>query len=212
MIEINLLPEEMKKKVSPFAKLNFSVFNLQKLPVLSIAAGFAGLLVVVQVLVIVMSLYSKFTLASLTKKYDAIAPKKREADALKAKSDAITKRVNAIDELMGKRFSWAKKLNALSDSMTPGIWLSEMDYDERPGANVKAAKGQASGMPGRLLLNGYAAGVGEQGLALVGKFIKSLKENETFYSDFSDIELVASKSDKAEGQEVMNFKIGCVFK
>ena len=96
--------------------------------------------------------------------------------------------------------------------MTSGIWLNEMDYDERPVANVKAAKGKALGMPGKLLINGFAAGSGEQGLALVGKFIKSLKENEAFYSDFSDIELVASKSDKAEGQEVMNFKIGCVFK
>jgi Tfp pilus assembly protein PilN len=212
MLEINLLPEEMKKKVSPFAQLNFPIFNLQKLPVLSIAAVFAGILVVVQVLVIVMSIYSKVTLNTLTKKYDAIAPKKREADLLKAKSDAITKRVGAIDELMGKRFSWAKKLSALSDSMAPGIWLNEMDYDERPGTDIKTAKGKTSSMPGRLLMNGFAAGSGEQGITLVGKFIKSLKENEAFYSDFSDIELVASKSDKAEGQEVMNFKIGCVFK
>lgn len=212
MIEINLLPAEMRKKVSPFAQLNLPIFNIQKLPVLSIAAVFAGVLVVVQVLVIVMNIYSKVTLNTLTKKYDSITPKKREADALKAKSDAITKRVGAIDELMGKRFSWAKKLNALSDSMTPGIWLNEMEYDERSGANVKAVKGKASGMPGKLLMNGFAAGIGEQGLALIGKFIKSLKENEAFYSDFNDIELVASKSDKAEGQEVMNFKIGCVFK
>jgi Tfp pilus assembly protein PilN len=212
MIEINLLPEEMKKKVSPFAQMNFPIFNLQKLPVLTIAAVFAGILVVVQVLVIVMSIYSKVTLNSLAKKYDDLAPKKREADALKAKSDAITKRVNAIDELMGKRLSWAKKLNALSDSMTPGIWLNEMEYDERPVANVKAVKGKVSGIPGRLLMNGFAAGSGEQGLALIGKFITSLKGNEAFYSDFSDIELIASKSDKVEGQEVMNFKIGCVFK
>lgn len=212
MIKINLLPEDMKKKVSPFAQMRLPVFNLQKLPVLSVAAVFAGVLVVVQVLVIAMNIYSKITLAALEKRYDAILPKKREADALKVKSDAITKRVNAIDELMGKRFSWARKLNALSDSMSPGIWLNEMEYDERPIANVKTVKGKASGMPGRLLMSGFAAGSGEQGLALVGKFITSLKENEAFYSDFSDIELIASKSDKAEGQEVMNFKIGCVFK
>ena len=214
MIEINLLPEEMRKKVSPFAQFSLPIFNIQKLPVLSIAAVFVGILVAVQVLVIAMNIYSKVTLNSLTKKYDAIAPKRREADALKAKSDAITKRVNAIDELMGKRFSWAEKLNALSDSITPGIWLSTLEYDERPvaGSAAKIVKDKASGIPGRLLINGFAAGSGEQGLALIGKFIKSLKENEAFYSDFSDIELVGSKSDKVESHEVMNFKIGCVFK
>jgi hypothetical protein len=212
MIEINLLPDELKKKESPFAHLSLPIFNMQKLPVLSIAAAFAGLLVVVQVLVIAMNIHSKVTLNELEKKYADITPKKREADALKAKSDAITKRVTAIDELMGKRFSWARKLSALSDSMSPGIWLNELEYDERPLVNLKAGKGKASGMPGRLLMNGFAAGSGEQGLALIGKFITSLKENEAFYSDFSDIELIASKSDKAEGQEVMNFRIGCVFK
>jgi len=208
MIEINLLPEEMKKKESPFAKLSISFFNIQKLPLLSIAAGFAGLLVILQVLVLVIGLYAKFSLASLTKRYDAITPKKKEADALKAKNDAITKRVSAIDELMGKRFSWAKKLNALSDSMTPGIWLKELDYDERSAAKA----GKAAGMPGRLIINGYAAGIGEQGATLVGRFIKSLKESQAFYADFSDIELVSVKSDKVESQEVMIFKISCVFK
>jgi hypothetical protein len=212
MIEINLLPEEMKKKASPFANLNLSALSAQKIPVLPIAAGLAGLLVLVQVLVIVMSLYSRVTLASLTKRYEDILPAKKEADALKARNDAITKRIGAIDELMGRRFSWAKKLNALSDSMTPGIWLSELDYDERPIAEAKAAKGRVGGMPGKLVLNGYAAGVGEQGAALVGKFITSLKESKAFYDDFSDIDLVGVKSDKVEGQELMSFKINCIFK
>jgi hypothetical protein len=112
---------------------------------------------------------------------------------------------------MGKRFSWAKKLNALSDSMAPGIWLSDLEYDERPLSNNNSAKGAVS-IPGKLIISGYAAGIGEQGLALIGKFVKSLKENNAFYSDISDIDLVASKSDKVESQEVMNFKINCVFK
>jgi Tfp pilus assembly protein PilN len=212
MIEINLLPEEMKKKESFFAKMDLSVFKLQKLPVLPIAAGFAGLLIAVQVTVFAVSIYAGISLGSLTKKYEAIALKRKEAEALKAKNDAIIKRAGAIDELTGKRFSWAKKLNALSDSVTQGIWLSELDYDERPAALARAVKGKAAGMPGRLVMNGYAAGIGEQGASLVGKFIKNLRENEAFYADFSDIDLVSVKSDKVEGQEVMSFKISCVFK
>jgi hypothetical protein len=113
---------------------------------------------------------------------------------------------------MGRRFSWARKLNALSDAITPGIWLSELDYAEQPAAQPQPVKGKGSEMPGMLILNGYAAGAGEQGAALVGKFITSLKDNGQFFSDFGDIVLVSIKSDKVDNQEVMSFKINCIFK
>jgi len=212
MIEINLLPQEMRKKPSPFTSIDFSGLNLQKLPVVPIVAGFIGILTLVAVLVLAMGMYSRMALATLTKRYEAIAPQMKEARVLKAQNDAINKRVGAIGDLMGSRFSWAKKLNALSDSMTPGVWLNELVYDENPAPGAQTAKGKGSIMPGRLIISGYAAGSGEQGAALVGKFIKSLKDNEAFYSDFSEVDLVAVKSEKVDGQDVMNFKVNCVFK
>ena len=215
MITINLLPEELRKKESIFANIDLSHITLQKLPLLSIAAAFAGVLVLVQVVVLVMGLFSGAALSALTKRYDELAPKRKEADLLKAQVDTINKKTKAIDELMGKRFSWAGKLNALSDAMTPGIWLNELDYDERhvdKTSDAGAGKGKSAGLPGTLAITGYAAGAGEQGTALVAKFIESLKESEAFYADFSQIKLVSSKSDKASGQEVMNFRISCSFK
>jgi hypothetical protein len=175
-----------------------------------VAAGIAGALVLLQLAVFGLGVYSNVALGSLTKRYAAIMPKKKEADALMARNDAINKRVAAIDDLTRKRFSWARKMNALCDSVTPGVWLSEMSYDEQPAAGARAEG--AKGMPGRLSIGGYAAGSGEQGASLVGKFIQSLKDNAEFYSDFSDVELVGVKSDRIENQEVVYFRIRCPFK
>jgi hypothetical protein len=126
-----------------------------------------------------------------------------------------------------KRFLWSKKLNSLSDSMTPGIWLSSLDYDEKAGEKISAggAKQQiakskpASSGPAAekitnkcLVLSGYASSMGEQGTASIGKFIKSLKENPEFYSDFDDIELGSIKAEKIQDQETMSFKLTCMFK
>jgi hypothetical protein len=212
MIEINLLPQEMRKRPSPFANIDFSAFSLQKLPVMPIAAGFVGLLILVLALVFAMGLYSRMALSSLTKRYEAITPKMKEAQALMAQNDSVNKRVSAIDDLMSGRFSWAKNLNAISDSMTPGIWLSELIYDENPVSGVQPAKGKGPKMPGRLIMIGYATGSGEQGAALVGKFIKSLKDNEEFYSDFGEVDLVGVKSEKVDGQDVVSFRVNCIFK
>jgi hypothetical protein len=156
-------------------------------------------------------------------------PQKKEADALRAETEAINRKIAAIDDLMVNRFSWARELSALNESMTPGIWLTELSYDERvverpvsPEARVAPLKEKLAAAPGRsgtekmlgrfLVLSGYACGPGEQGTALVGKFIKSLKDNAQFYSAFSDIELGAIRRDRIEDQEVMNFRITCLFK
>jgi hypothetical protein len=54
--------------------------------------------------------------------------------------------------------------------------------------------------------------MGEQGAALVGKFIASMKDNPLFFADFADIKLESIKTEKMFDQEVMRFKIICLFK
>lgn len=229
MIEINLLPQEYRKKEPRFKGIDISQLNLQSIPVMHIIAGVVACLVLAQATVMLLEMYGQGRVAALTKRRDSLLPGKKEHDSLKARVTDESKRIAAIDELMVKRFSWARKLNVLSDSLTPGIWLSTLSYDERVTEKMVPAPRSASGgkkpVEGEappmvrqasttriLILTGYAAGAGEQGLSLVGKFIKSMKENPDFIADFSDIVLGSSKSEKVEGQDVMNFKISCMFK
>ncbi|MDP2912511.1 MAG: hypothetical protein Q8N91_00700 [Candidatus Omnitrophota bacterium] len=223
MIEINLLPEKPKKKEAPFKMIGFSGLNLENVAFLKIGIAVVIVLAALHSSLYIVGALSGSKMDALGKKYNALLPKKAEADALKIKMESMYKKGRAIDLLMVKRFSWAKKLNALSDSMTPGIWLSELDYYEAPnerpvGRSAVKGKLDTAGAPSEkmvikyLMISGYASSMGEQGTALIGKFIKSLKENSGFYSDLSEIELKSIKTDKIGAQEVMNFKISCLFK
>lgn len=210
MIEINLLPQELRKKPSPFAglsKIDLSGLDIKSIPMLQIGIGAGIVMAIVPIILLAIILFSNSQVSDLSKKYANLLPMKKEADALKAHVADINKRSAAIDELIVKRFSWAKKLNMLSDSITPGIWLSELDYDERPVVD----KGKKV-MPGALAISGYASGAGEQGAVLIGKFIKSMEENKDFFKDFEGIDLVSTRSDKVDNQEVMSFRIVCYFK
>jgi hypothetical protein len=207
VIEINLLPEELRKKPSPFSGINLKKLDVKNIPIYGIAAGIGAAIISVHIVLFLTGISLNAQLISETKKYNAILPENKVADALKAKVADINKRSGAIDELIVKRFSWASKMKYLSDCVTPGIWLSELDYDERAVfGNAKTA------MAGALVISGYAAGAGEQGTALIGKFIKSLQDNKSFYSDLSAVDLVSTKSDQVDGQDVMSFKINCFFK
>ena len=221
MIEINLLPEENKKKKRSSAKTDISAMSAPALPIVSIAAWAAGVILIIQLILFVIGFMNGATLRSMALEYKDILPKKEETEKLKMRVDVLNKKVGAINELMVKRFSWEKKLNSLSDSMTPGIWLTELEYDEKltesPKANDENAKkkgGQAAenALSRYLILSGAASNIGEEGTALVGRFIKSLKADPSFYSDFSGIELDTIKREKIDDQEIMTFKITCLFK
>ena len=225
MVEINLLPEEAKKKKRPASRMNTSAIKLPSLPVIGLAAAAVGVVLAAQLALLITGFMKDATLKSLGSEYKIVSLKKRETEKLKIQMDTMNKRVAAIDELMVKRFSWGKKLDSLSDSVTPGIWFTELEYDEkltdapniadtdstknRPGESKQTAEKILSKY---LILSGAAYSKGEEGAALVGRFIKSLKDNPEFYSDFSDIELGTIKTDRVDGQDITMFRITCLLK
>jgi len=223
VVEINLLPEEMKnKKDAGHKQVDASLLQLDKIPVVNIIVGLAIVLVVIWVLLFFVGMHSQSTLKELTVRADKILPEQKESARLKAESAQMAGKVGAIDELMVKRFRWAEKLNELSDAMVPGIWLTELSYDEKvnqasqESASAKGKKGTGKSFDKSIVryltISGCASGSGEEGTATIGKFIKNLKTSESFYSDFHDIELGTIKRDKAQDQEIMSFSITCAFK
>ncbi len=226
MIEINLLPEELKKKRRSSPKIDVANISLENIPVIKIALVVAGIFIAIQIMVFGFGILGGIVFRSLEKSYKEILPGKQDAGQLSLAVSKMSKKVSAIDELMVRRFSWAKKLNDLSDSVTAGIWLTQLEYDEHLTERPKAAAvntSQNKGGEGKktasekvleryLVISGASQSMGEEGTALIGRFIKSLKENMSFYSDFSDIELGSIKREQLSGQEIMTFKITCLFK
>jgi len=225
MIEINLLPPESRKKESRFKGIDLANLNLQNFSVTNILVGLIVTLAAIHVILFATGSYGKSRLDSSTKKYTKLLPQKKEYDSLKSQVDTITKKVAAIDELMVKRFSWARNLDALSDCMIPGIWLNSLSYEEKmierkvtqeapagKGKREAAGPGTEKVLQRYLVLTGYASSMGEQGAAVIGKFIKSMKDSRNFYSNFSSIELGSIITERIENQEVMSFRVTCLFK
>jgi hypothetical protein len=226
MIDINLLPEELKKKESTFKKIDLSAFRVGNKVLIRIGFITIGVLTAITLLLLGVKFIQQGRLSSLSKRNATRSPLLKEAQGLKSRANMINRKVASIDELMVKRFVWAKKLNDLSDSMVLGVWLTDLEYTEKmtevaaPDSEAKAAEAKSKKDKSKpikvlskyLVMSGYASSKGEEGAATVGKFIKSLKENNSFYADFSDIELGGIKRDQIEGQDVMSFKITCLFK
>jgi Tfp pilus assembly protein PilN len=200
MIEINLLPKELRKKRSGR--------TLPSIPVIPVSAGLVALVLVFHFLLISVNSVKRGTLKRLEKQWQEMQPQKRSTDKIAKETNELEKRVNAIKKIAEPELNWTSLLSGLNRSIIPGIWLSGLNleyggkpHDPRnPGAQ-----------PTKLVLVGYAVGKSEVATTTVARFINSLKKNQEFSGYFKDIELDNMRAQAVGGEETMLFRLSCGF-
>lgn len=219
MIEINLLPPEIKKR-----KRKIELPDISFLP---IVAGLLGVIIIIHLLLgMTLSLKAK-SLKRLERKWETILPDEQVADRMKSELTAMRGKIGAIDKLMKNRRSWARRLNDISDSMIAGVWLNKLWLENRVITQEPAVKNDAGGSGGKvkeikaeskkivirsLHLAGSVIAAGGEETATIGKFIRGIKDNESFFSDFKDIESASIQRTKLKEEEIMNFELIGYFK
>jgi Tfp pilus assembly protein PilN len=212
MIEVNLLPEEFRKKEA--VKL-----MLPEIPILKILPMVLGGFLALLILFVVIAGFQEIQynavraqIADLTQKH---------GDMVKHKADTadLGKKLQQLESMAGRKFYWWKLMNSLSDSMTKGVWLrglsiSEMTVQAPPAPAVKGAPAAKSGGTTKewfLKVEGSTVAQGQE-TAYVGKFIKELKDNKTLSGVFEGIELSDMNQRKIREYDVYDFVLMCKFK
>jgi len=101
----------------------------------------------------------------------------------------------ALDGITNRRFLWAEKLNGLSDLVLPGIWFTRVRTDSEK----------------RLIIEGSVISKKEEAMAAVGKFMKDIREHESFFKDFSNIKLETAQRRSIDDKDVVDFRIALYF-
>lgn len=187
MIEINLLPEEMRKQKRDPLKLDL---ELGKVKVIAIAAVIGVLLLVILFPIIGTGVRKKQTMALIIKEQQ-LSVKKSDIEAVNKELSFLRAKQNALSAVTTRKFLWSKKLNELSDLIMPGIWYTLVRMDSE----------------NKLIIEGKVISKQEEAMAAVGKFMRGLQEDSSFFSDFSDIKLESVERENVEERDVVNFRI-----
>lgn len=200
MIELNLLPKELRKKEKK---------PLPKIKIVPIAIGVAATLVSVHLIFVAVVFAKSMTLKHLKSKWQEMQPLKTKTETMYAEIADLDKRMTAIRKIARPQLDWVRMLSGLNQAVTPSVWLFEF----KPVAGKGAQQNITSGTPATYLqISGYALGGSQQGTASVAKFINSLKKTQDFYVYFDDVELEMINSRTIAGEDVMLFKLRCAFK
>ena len=183
MIELNLLPSELRKKESKFG------FEISKETFRSVMITIIAIIVFIHIILIGSLFIKKVQFSRSTKEWQEILPQKNKIDALKNEYESVSDKTRAIDKLTKKgRISWAKKLNSLSDVLMQGVWLRRLDF---------------SGS--QLTLEGSSVSLKGEDVILVNRFTSKLKNNSDFYSNFKELEVESIKRRQIKNIEVADF-------
>ena len=177
MIEINLLPENLKEKKG--------ARNIDYRKILFFIPAIFAILLISHFYLLGVQIIRNARLGPLNKKWQQLAPQKKNLEAFQPQLSGSAK---AIQELTAQRVNWANKLNKLSQYLPRGIWFTEMTVSGKD-----------------FNLKGAVISLEKQEMALINKFMDSLYSDAAFFKDFSKLELGSSQRKTIGGYDVAEF-------
>lgn len=205
MIEINLLPEDLRRK----ELMQFKLPEWSKLKVYVIAVSvFLG----IQLFATVFAFYQKLEILAVRGQIAALKQENPTLMAQKAETAAVGTRLKQIESLTARKFYWASLLSDLSHTITKGVWLREMSVRDAQDGPAGSPEGGGSVPKGRQLkLLGSAVGAGQE-TAYIGRYVKGLKESSRMTELFDQVEVSNIYQRKAGDHDVYDFELSCTFK
>lgn len=199
MIEINLLPEELRVKIkgrnseqaivsSPKVLIQEQVFiyAILAMLVLFILAHFyfAALLI-----------SKNGQLVSLNRKWLNLAAQKKALDEFNQEFSSTSKDASVLAQLSRQRIIWAQKLNALSLYLPAGVWFNDILLNS-----------------GNLTIRGSVISLQKEEVGLINRLLDSLKTTLEFSKDFSSFELSSVQKRSLGGYDIADFVLVGILK
>ncbi len=192
MIEINLLPEELRKKKSEFSfDLNMGAEKLK----FWIGGGAVGILILIVMILFLGSFIRKAQINGLLAREKNFSGRLSQIDSVNKEIAVLKAKMSILDQLTKRKFLWTEKLNQLSDLVLPGVWFTHVYTDSE----------------NRLIIEGSVFSKSEEAMASVGKFMKNVKDDQQFFKDFKNIKLESVQRKNKEERDMVDFKIALYF-
>ncbi|RKY29889.1 MAG: hypothetical protein DRP74_08050, partial [Candidatus Omnitrophota bacterium] len=184
MIEINLLPDELKPKAKSKV-VAISGSDPTKFLYL-IPLAFA-ILLIIHILLFFTNSIKQAQLGCLNRRWSEFAPQRQQFESFSKEYESLIADTKLVQELTRKRIAWSQKLNKLSQYLPEGVWFNELILNKKS-----------------FLLQGSAVSLQRQELNLIRSFIDSLKNDRSFFEDFANLELTTIQKRVIAGYDVLD--------
>jgi len=199
MIEINLLPQELRVKTkenAPQQVILTTVTGLSRdklfiyaIPVLLV------LFVLAHLYFAVIGISKNAQLVSLKRKWVDLEPQKKILDEFNQQYSVVSQDASLTRLLISQRALWAQKLNKLSLNLPAGVWFNDISLSKQ-----------------NLTIQGSVISLQKEELGLINKLLDNLKSDQEFFKDFSNFELSSVQKRPVGSYDIADFVLTGVLK
>ena len=192
MIEINLLPEELRvktrtKNLEHAVVAKPAAFSQEQLFIYAIPI-LLGVLVCVHIYFAVISVSKNSQLVTLNRRWIELTPQKKAFDEFNNEYSSISQDAGLIKLLSSKRILWAQKLNKLSLNLPSGVWFNEITISAKD-----------------IVIQGSVISLAKEEVNLINKLLENLKGTAEFSNDFVSFELSNVQKKNIGGYDIADF-------
>lgn len=184
MIEINLLPEELKTKPRRIAE----GFELKQ--ILYLIPIMLGILIIVHIYLLGVLIAKNSQVSSLNNKWQQLAPQRKALEDFRKVYEGLSSDAAIIRQLATSRIAWSEKLNRLSLDLPSGVWLNELSFKQKS-----------------FVLKASAVSLQKEEMTLINKFMDNLKNDTDFFKDFSSLELGPVQRRAVGSYDIVDFDL-----
>lgn len=183
MIEINLLPAELRKRES-------FKFSPPEGYLKNIALSAIAVFILANILIPLLIVTKGVMLKQLKRSFLSIQPQMKQIDEINLQVQKARALDGLFSRLVKARLTTAVKLNIISDCLPQGVWLSEFSLSKDI-----------------LEIKGSCVSAEAQELAQIGKFLNALKADKQISASFIHLELASVQRKNLGATEVVDFII-----
>jgi Tfp pilus assembly protein PilN len=186
MIEINLLPEDLKAK----AESRKTSINLDPKYFIYLLPFVLATLLCVHIYLAIKVIVKNNQIANLSNQWRTLEPQRSSLENFNKENTIISQDTSVIKQLTEQRIIWAEKLNKLSTSIPAGIWFTELSVASHD-----------------FTLRGSVISLRKDELGFIKKFIDNLKGDTGFSKSFNNLELGSVQRKSIGGYDVFDFTL-----
>ncbi|MDP2928146.1 MAG: hypothetical protein Q8N80_05055 [Candidatus Omnitrophota bacterium] len=199
MIQINLLPEELKIKTKARnpdqAIVKSSLALIQEQVFIYAIPAMLVLFILAHFYFAVLLISKNGQLVSLNRKWLDLAVQKKALDEFNQEFSATSQDAGVLAQLSRQRILMSQNLNALSLHLPAGVWFNDIVLNSK-----------------NITIQGSVISLQKEEINLINKLLDNLKADAEFSKDFSGFELSNMQKRSLGGYDIADFVLVGAFK
>ncbi|MCX5706234.1 MAG: hypothetical protein NTW13_00925 [Candidatus Omnitrophica bacterium] len=195
MIEINLLPEELRGRQRPDKPKLDKTQGISPNYFILLVPSVIVLIVISHLFLGILGLAKNAQLNILSSKWEKLLTQRKMLDDFRTEHAVTSQDSQSMQQEIRGRITWAEKLNKLSLYLPNGVWFNELSIT-----------------PKEFVLYGAVVSLEKEEMSLIRKLIDGLKNDPGFFKNFNTLELSSAQKRTIGSYDITDFTLTGSFK